>query len=77
MKLTIATLSIPCPCSSMPGASFAAGGPLGLDSRLNLPEHGIWNRNVQRTLEYLTVGAVFTGALIEGTTPGWVAHSGN
>ncbi len=69
IKLTIATLSIACACSSMPGASFAAGGPLGIDSRLDLDEHGIWTRNNQRTLKYLTVGAVFTGALIKGSDP--------
>jgi hypothetical protein len=33
------------------GASLAGGGPLGVDSQLNLDEHGIWNRNNQRTLE--------------------------
>ncbi|MDB5759648.1 MAG: phosphatase family protein [Burkholderia sp.] len=67
IKLAITTLSLAGACWSLPGASFAAGGPLGIDSRLNLDEHGIWNRNNQRTVEYLTVGAVFAGALLEGS----------
>ena len=43
------------------GASFVAGGFLGIDSRLNLDEHGIWNRNNQRTVEYLTVDTALAG----------------
>jgi undecaprenyl-diphosphatase len=67
IRLTITTLSLACACWWTPGASFAGGGPLGIDTRLNLDEHGIWNRNNQRRLEYLTVGGVFAGALIEGS----------
>ena len=50
-----------------PSIVLAGGGPLGIDSRLNLNEQGIWKRNNQRTLEQLVVGSVIAGAFWEGS----------
>lgn len=50
-----------------PGLAFAGGGPLGIDSRLNLNEQGIWKRSNQRALEGIVVGTAIAGALWEGS----------
>lgn len=67
IKQTIATLVLVSTAAWTPKLSFAGGGPLGIDSRLNTDEHGIWNRSKQRTVEYLTIGSVIAGALWEGS----------
>jgi membrane-associated phospholipid phosphatase len=46
----------------------AAGGPLGIDHRINKDdEGGFWARDVQRGIFYGLIGASVGGALIEGT----------
>ena len=67
IKLIISTLSLASACMWMADLSFAGGGPLSIDLRLNMDEQGIWKRSNQRTLEYLTVGSVIAGALWEGS----------
>ena len=57
------------------GASFVLACGVGLatlsanaalDHRINLDESGIWNRNVQRAVEYGSIAMVVGGALWEG-----------
>lgn len=67
VKQLIPILSLSSACMWMPGLAVAGGGPLGIDSRLNPDEQGIWKRSNQRTLEYLTIGSVIAGALWEGS----------
>jgi PAP2 superfamily protein len=47
-------------CSSQ---AIAAGGFLGIDHRLNNDEHGIYNRDVQRFVEYSLVSGAVLGAV--------------
>jgi hypothetical protein len=63
----ISILVFACAGFAMPGTTFAGGGPLGIDHRLNLDEQGIWQRSNQRALEGLVVGGVIAGALWEGS----------
>jgi undecaprenyl-diphosphatase len=44
----------------------AAGGPLGIDHRWNLGDHGIWARGDQKALQFATPLVVVAGALWEG-----------
>lgn len=54
--------------SSLPSApASAAGGPLGIDSRFELDEHGIWKRTTQRRVEQLLVAGALAGAVWEGS----------
>ena len=51
---------------SFAGSSLAAGGPLGIDHRLNYDDSGIWKRSYQlRLLDFMALGMV-GGALWEG-----------
>ena len=63
----ISALVFACASLTAPGLVLAGGGPIGIDSRLNLDEQGIWARNKQKTLERLVVGGVIAGALWEGS----------
>jgi hypothetical protein len=45
----------------------AAGGPLGIDHRVNLEESGIWSREIQKAVFYGSMVTSVSGALIEGT----------
>jgi undecaprenyl-diphosphatase len=45
--------------------ALAGGGLLGIDTRLNRNESGVWRRSNQLAAEYLTVGSVLAGALWE------------
>ena len=45
----------------------AAGGPLGIDHRLNYDDSGIWKRSNQRVLQDATFLIVVAGALWEGS----------
>ncbi|MBA2412450.1 MAG: hypothetical protein H0V63_06450 [Burkholderiaceae bacterium] len=48
--------------------AHAAGGPLGIDHRLNKDdEHGVWSRGIQRGIFYRLIGGSVAGALVEGT----------
>jgi membrane-associated phospholipid phosphatase len=44
----------------------AAGGPLGIDHRINFDQSGIWSRHDQLLLQDLTLASVVGGALWEG-----------
>lgn len=48
-------------------SAHAAGGPLGIDSRLHYDNQGIWKRSNQKTLEGLMIGGAIAGALWEGS----------
>ncbi len=46
----------------------AAGGPLGIDHRLNTDdEAGFWSRDIQQAIFYGLIATSVSGALIEGT----------
>lgn len=47
--------------------AHAGGGPLGIDSRPDFNEQGIWSRGKQRAVERLVVGGAIAGALWEGS----------
>jgi undecaprenyl-diphosphatase len=47
--------------------ALAGGGPLGIDSRLNYDNQGIWKRSNQRALAALVIGGEIAGALWEGS----------
>ncbi len=54
-------------CVTAAGA-HAAGGPLGIDHRLNKDdEHGVWSRGIQKGIFYGLIGGSVAGALVEGT----------
>ncbi len=54
-------------CSISLGAC-AAGGPLGIDHRLNRDdESGFWSRDIQKAIWYGSIITPVSGALIEGT----------
>ncbi|HKO66300.1 MAG TPA: phosphatase PAP2 family protein [Burkholderiaceae bacterium] len=45
----------------------AAGGPLGIDHRVNMEESGVWSREIQKAIFYGSMATSVSGALIEGT----------
>jgi membrane-associated phospholipid phosphatase len=47
--------------------AHAAGGPLGIDHRLNADDSGIWKRSNQTFLQNATLAVVAGGALWEGS----------
>lgn len=49
------------------GTAFAGSGPLGIDSKLNYDDQGIWKRNNQKALAGVLVGGELLGALWEGS----------
>lgn len=52
-------------CMCFAGAAMA-GGPLGIDHRLNFDDSGIWARSNQTAVEKLSALAAIGGALYEG-----------
>lgn len=52
--------------TACPGA-YAAGGFLGIDSRLQYDNQGIWKRSNQKALEAVMIGGSIAGALWEGS----------
>lgn len=66
-KSTLLGLTLVLACLSSAEPALAGGGPLGIDTRLNRNESGIWRRSNQLATEYLTVGSVLAGALWEGS----------
>ncbi|MBS0338120.1 MAG: phosphatase PAP2 family protein [Proteobacteria bacterium] len=48
------------------GSALAAGGPLGIDHRLNMHDAGIWKRGTQNAVLGLAVTADIAAALYEG-----------
>lgn len=63
----ISALTFACAGLAASSPALAGGGPLGIDSRLNLDEQGIWKRSNQRALEGIMVGGALAGALREGS----------
>jgi undecaprenyl-diphosphatase len=61
-KYLCAALAV-CACTAR---AFAAGGPLGIDHRLNRDEHGIWSRSNQLGLRNALVAGELALALWEG-----------
>jgi undecaprenyl-diphosphatase len=57
-------------CLSLVGlahtSAYAAGGPLGIDHRVNFDDHGIWKHNYQLGLIGVLVIGDVAGALYEG-----------
>lgn len=51
--------------SGMPLA-HASGGPFGIDHRIHYDNSGIWNRNVQKDVEYGTLLTVIGGSFVLG-----------
>jgi membrane-associated phospholipid phosphatase len=47
--------------------AYAGGGPLGIDSRLDYDNHGVWKRSNQTALQAIVIGGVVAGALWEGS----------
>jgi undecaprenyl-diphosphatase len=47
-------------------AVLAAGGPLGIDHRVNYDDRGAWQRGYQKNLRHVLFAAVASGALWEG-----------
>ena len=62
MAVSAALLMVSCTRVAM-----ASGGPLGIDSKLNEDNHGIWKRSNQKTLEGVLIGGALFGALWEGS----------
>ena len=58
-------------------SSFAGGGPLGIDSRLNYDNQGIWKRSNQKALQALVIGGEIGGTLWEGSDSRLGKTSGN
>jgi undecaprenyl-diphosphatase len=67
-KLACALLALAASTSVLPiRQACAAGGLLGIDSRLELDERGIWRRSAQRAVERVLVAGALAGALWEGS----------
>lgn len=49
------------------GNAAMAGGPLGIDSKLNYDNQGIWKRSNQKVLEFGLIGGELAGAFWEGS----------
>lgn len=47
--------------------AFAGHGPLGIDSKLNFDDQGIWKRSNQKALAGVLIGGELFGALWEGS----------
>ncbi len=68
MRMTFLRLIVSVALCGMTTAALAAGGPLGIDHRLNKDdESGVWARNIQLSVGYALIGTSIGGALIEGT----------
>jgi acid phosphatase family membrane protein YuiD len=53
--------------TSCTGMATANDGPLGIDSKLNEDNQGIWKRNNQKALAGVLIGGEILGALWEGS----------
>ena len=62
-RLTVATLYLTAVCS---GTAWAGDGPLGIDSKLNYDNQGIWKRSNQKAVAGILIGGEIAGALWEG-----------
>ena len=54
-------------CTFCAGSAYAAGGPLGIDSKLELNDRGVWKRSNQRAMEQVLVAGALIGSLWEGS----------
>lgn len=66
MNVTVGRVCVLCAAATISCSTWAAGGPLGIDHKLNLDESGIWSRPHQTAVENLSAVAVLSGALWEG-----------
>lgn len=64
IRLAVVTFFLMGTCS---GAALAGGGPLGIDSKLNYDNQGIWKRSNQKALMGVLIGGEIIGALWEGS----------
>jgi len=62
--LATLTLFLTATCSV---AAHAGDGPLGIDSRLNVDNQGIWKRSNQKAVMGVLIGGELLGALWEGS----------
>jgi len=62
-----AGLAIFLAVASYGGIAQASGGPLGIDSKLNYDDNGIWKRSNQTALMGVLIGGELLGALWEGS----------
>ncbi len=53
-------------CGSMLASAAHAGGPFGIDHRVQYDNHGIWKRSLQKNLQYATLATVIGGAFALG-----------
>jgi hypothetical protein len=67
IRKPLTILAFACVGAISPPAVLAGGGPLGIDSRLNQDDQGVWKRSNQTTLGRLVVGGVIAGSLWEGS----------
>lgn len=56
-----------CLSTILYGSTAMAGGPLGIDSKLNYDNQGIWKRSNQKVLEFGMIGVELAGAFWEGS----------
>lgn len=47
-------------------SAYAGGGPFGIDHRVHYDNSGIWNRHVQKNVEYATLITVVGGSFVLG-----------
>ncbi|MES2258305.1 MAG: phosphatase PAP2 family protein [Pseudomonadota bacterium] len=66
MGIGIKMAVVACVAGLAHGGAWAGGGPLGIDSRLNYDDHGIWKRSNQKRLQTLLIGGEIVAALWEG-----------
>jgi len=62
---TVRAAALAALCTA-PTWACSAGGPLGIDHRLNYDDSGIWSRHNQLTLQTVVVVSTLGGALWEG-----------
>lgn len=56
-----------CLSAALYGSTAMAAGPLGIDSKLNYDNQGIWKRSNQKVLEFGMIGGELLGAFWEGS----------
>lgn len=66
MRMVHRMLFVLALAGSTPLVANAAGGPFGIDQRLNHDDSGIWNRRNQLSVQYVAGLVVVAGALWEG-----------
>lgn len=67
MRIKHAVLALCMAGAGCAGPALAGSGPLGIDSKLNLDDQGIWKRSNQKVLAGVLIGGEILGALWEGS----------